>query len=73
MEALERLMKGRTVFMITRHLRTIRDADTIVVLDRRVAEQGRQHDLLARGRIYSDLYSAKGTTSDAEVIAWRAR
>jgi len=70
MEALARLMKGRTVVMITHHLRTIRDADTIVVLNHGVvAEQGRHHDLIGRGRIYSDLYSATGTTSDAEAIA----
>src|SRR6202035_4451749 len=44
MEGLDRLMKGRTVVMITHRLTTIRGADTIVVLhDGLVAEQG-THD-----------------------------
>src|SRR4029079_15278583 len=42
MEGLNRLMKGRTVIMITHRLNTIRHADTIIVLHNGVvAEQGR--------------------------------
>ena len=57
MEGLDRLMKGRTVIMITHRLHTIRAADTIVVLhDGVVAEQGTHDDLLTRGGIYAGLY-----------------
>jgi subfamily B ATP-binding cassette protein MsbA len=57
MRGLNRLMKGRTVIMITHRLHTIRAADTIVVLhDGVVAEQGTHVDLLARGGIYAGLY-----------------
>ena len=57
MEGLERLMKGRTVLMITHRLTTIRGADTILVLQNGiVAEQGTHQALLAAGGIYAGLY-----------------
>ncbi len=56
MEALKRLMLGRTVIMIAHRLSTIRDADTIVVLkDGIVAEQGSNDELIARGGLYAEL------------------
>jgi ABC-type multidrug transport system fused ATPase/permease subunit len=71
MEGLERLMKGRTVVMISHRLHTIRKADAIVVLhDGIVAEQGTHGELLARGRIYADLYRAN--VADTE-LTWLAR
>ena len=48
-EALERLMKNRTVIMIAHRLSTIRDANQIIVLkDGVVAEQGSHDELIAR-------------------------
>lgn len=56
MEALKRLMQGRTVIMIAHRLSTIRDADTIVVLKEGVvAEQGSNDELIARGGLYAEL------------------
>src|SRR5437868_11520831 len=56
-EALERVMKGRTVITIAHHLSTIRDADKIVVLkDGVVAEQGSHDELLALGGEYAGLH-----------------
>jgi ABC-type multidrug transport system fused ATPase/permease subunit len=57
MEALERLMKGRTVIIIAHRLSTIRDADKIVVLKGGyVAEEGTHDELIVLNQIYAELY-----------------
>lgn len=57
MDALERLMKGRTVLTIAHRLATIRDADQIVVIAAGVvAENGTHRQLVARNGIYAALY-----------------
>jgi ABC-type multidrug transport system fused ATPase/permease subunit len=55
-EALRRLMKGRTVIMIAHRLGTLIDADKIIVLkDGAVAEEGSHLALMERGGIYAEL------------------
>ena len=57
MDALERLMNGRTVITIAHRLATIRDADQIVVIAAGVvAENGTHQQLVARNGIYAALY-----------------
>jgi ATP-binding cassette, subfamily B, bacterial len=54
LEALERLMKGRTTFLIAHRLSTVRHADCIAVLkDGQIAERGTHGELLARGALYA--------------------
>jgi ABC-type multidrug transport system fused ATPase/permease subunit len=66
-EALERLMKGRTVLTIAHRLSTIRDADKIIVLKGGVvAEQGTHDQLLAMGGTYAELYSVQFDTTAAK-------
>jgi subfamily B ATP-binding cassette protein MsbA len=63
MEALERLMQGRTVIIIAHRLSTIRDADKIVVLKGGyVAEEGTHDELVAKGGIYAELYHIQAGT-----------
>ena len=66
-QALERLMKGRTVLTIAHRLSTIRDADKIIVLKGGVvAEQGTHDQLLAMGGTYAELYSVQFDTTAAK-------
>jgi len=56
MEALERLMKGRTVIMIAHRLATLRRADKVIVLqDGLVAEQGHPEHLMELNGVYARL------------------
>lgn len=56
-EALSRLMQGKTVIMVAHRLATIRDADQILVFDRgRLVEGGRHDDLVVQGGTYARLW-----------------
>jgi ABC-type multidrug transport system fused ATPase/permease subunit len=60
-EALDRLMVGRTTFIIAHRLSTVRRADQILVLDEgRVLERGTHAELLNRGGLYAELYRIQG-------------
>jgi len=66
-DALERLMKGRTVIAIAHRLSTLRDANKIFVLkDGVVAEQGTHSELVALGGVYAELHRIQQGTPSAE-------
>ncbi len=55
--ALERLMEGRTSFVIAQRISTVQKADRILVLDRgRLVAQGRHEELLESNPIYAEIY-----------------
>lgn len=55
--AMEAIVAGRTSFVIAHRLKTILNADQIIVLkDGEVIEQGNHHELLKFGGFYSELY-----------------
>jgi subfamily B ATP-binding cassette protein MsbA len=57
-EAIDRLLEGRTVFVIAHRLATIQHADRILVLDGgRLVEEGAHETLLARGGPYARLHA----------------
>ncbi|GAB4574092.1 MAG: ABC transporter ATP-binding protein [Anaerolineae bacterium] len=56
-QALQKLMKGRTTFVIAQRLTTVQHADQIVVLEQgRIVEQGTHAELLALGGVYHQIY-----------------
>jgi ATP-binding cassette subfamily B multidrug efflux pump len=55
--ALNKLLKGRTSFVIAHRLSTVRNADVVLVIDDgRIVERGTHQDLLSKGGLYADLY-----------------
>ena len=59
-KAFERLMEGRTSFIVAHRLSTIVGADVIVAMrDGRIVEKGTHDELLARGGFYASLYESQ--------------
>ena len=55
--AFEKMMEGRTTFIVAHRLSTIRNADIILVMkDGHIVEQGSHDELLDRGGFYRELY-----------------
>lgn len=66
-EALERLMEGRTCFVIAHHLDTIRSSDLILVVkDAAIVERGTHFDLMAAGGVYYELYTLQASLQDPD-------
>jgi len=56
-EALQNLMEGRTTFVIAQRLRTVQQADQILVMrDGEIVERGRHEELLALDGFYREIY-----------------
>jgi ATP-binding cassette subfamily B protein len=66
--ALDRLMQGRTTFMVAHRLSTIRGATTVVVLEHgQVIERGSHLELLARRGLYSRMHESHFTAAAGAV------
>ena len=59
-EAFDKLMEGRTSFVVAHRLSTIRNADLILVMrDGKIIEQGSHEELLSKGGFYHTLYNSQ--------------
>ena len=59
-EAFDRMMQGRTSFIVAHRLSTIRNADEILVMkDGSIIEQGNHEELMAKGGFYQKLYNSQ--------------
>jgi ATP-binding cassette subfamily B protein len=70
-EALDKLMKGRTSFVIAQRISTVMNADLILVMDKgQVVASGRHKELMEDSEIYAEIYNSQlvgDVTSDMEV------
>lgn len=58
--AFDRMMQGRTSFVVAHRLSTVRDADVILVMDHgQIVEQGSHEELLAKKGFYLKLYNSQ--------------
>jgi ABC-type multidrug transport system fused ATPase/permease subunit len=58
-EALEKLIEGRTTFIVAHRLSTIINADKILVMhEGRIVDSGTHQDLLAKEGLYQNLYQS---------------
>ena len=63
-EGMDKLMSGRTTFVIAHRLSTVRNSDCIIVLEQgRIVEQGTHDELIARKQRYYQLYTGNKVSS----------
>lgn len=58
--AFQNMMEGRTSFIVAHRLSTIKEATTILVMEKgRIVEQGTHQELLQKGGFYANLYNSQ--------------
>ncbi|MCX7671104.1 MAG: ATP-binding cassette domain-containing protein, partial [Anaerolineae bacterium] len=68
-QALTRLMKGRTSFVIAQRISTVRNADQIIVLERgRIVAQGTHEQLMEESAVYAEIFASQ-LVEDAHLLA----
>jgi ATP-binding cassette subfamily B protein len=69
-EALDKLMEGRTTFVIAHRLSTVRRADLIIVMDKgHIVQSGRHEELLKQDGLYREIHDLQLTSRSHELDA----
>jgi ATP-binding cassette, subfamily B, multidrug efflux pump len=69
LKRLKNVMENRTSIIISHRISTVKDADTIIVLDKgKIAEQGTHDELVALGGIYADLHNKQLLEEELEKL-----
>ncbi|MCL0318298.1 ABC transporter ATP-binding protein [Apilactobacillus xinyiensis] len=64
-KAMDKLIKGRTSFVVAHRLSTIRDADNIIVMNHgQIMETGNHEELMQQNGFYADLYNSQFIGND---------
>ena len=72
-QAMSEVVKGRTTFVIAHRLSTVRDADTILVLDEgKIVERGSHEELLAHDGFYRRIYDVQLRPQEEDSAVGRA-
>ena len=70
LSALRQVRKGRTVLIVSHRVSSVKDADSIIVLDEgRIVERGTHESLVERDGYYADLYRRQTIEQEIEEIA----
>jgi ABC-type multidrug transport system fused ATPase/permease subunit len=73
LEALDRLMEGKTSVVIAHHLNSIRHADIVLVVkDSELVEQGTHEALLAADGVYADLFKIQNSENSSKLAEQHA-
>ncbi|MBQ6889181.1 MAG: ABC transporter ATP-binding protein [Lachnospiraceae bacterium] len=68
--AIDALTKEKTIIMIAHRLKTVRNADNILVVDRgKIVEQGKHEELMARGGIYRRFVNSREIAGSWKLMA----
>ena len=72
-QAMSEVVKGRTTFVIAHRLSTVRDADTILVLDEgEIVERGSHEELLGQDGFYRRIYDVQLRTQEEDPVLEQA-
>ena len=72
-EAVKALTAGKTLVMIAHRMKTVQEADQILVLDQgRIVQQGRHAELMQQGGIYADFVCSRRSAESWRIAEWKS-